>query len=358
MASKENKEGISKFTNPVSIKSFQQKRKATIDAADLVKSVLNKSISALSRAITLIESNNPTHQEKANYIINGCLPFANKSIRIGITGVPGVGKSTFIETLGNHLILQGKKVAVLAVDPSSTVSKGSILGDKTRMENLAKNPKAFIRPSASGNTLGGVAKKTRETIILCEAAGFDVIIIETVGVGQNETTVASMVDFFLLLKLAGAGDELQGIKRGIIEMADAIVINKADGDNLKTANLAKVEFSRALHYYPKRASNIEPQIFTCSALNNTGITDVWEAILSYVKTTKANHFFQEKRNEQDKYWLIQTIENQLKTTFFNSPKIKHALQEQLSLIKQQRTTPFAAANYILNLDEKTANNHG
>ncbi|MCB4809399.1 methylmalonyl Co-A mutase-associated GTPase MeaB [Tamlana sp. 62-3] len=350
MASKENKEGISKFTNKVSIKSFQQKRKTTINADDLVKSVLNKSISALSRAITLIESNNPAHQEKANKIIKNCLPHANKSIRIGITGVPGVGKSTFIETLGNHLILQGKKVAVLAVDPSSTVTKGSILGDKTRMENLAKNPKAFIRPSASGNTLGGVAKKTRETIILCEAAGFDVIIIETVGVGQSETTVASMVDFFLLLKLAGAGDELQGIKRGIIEMADTIAINKADGNNIKQAKLAKVEFNRALHYLPRKASQWQPQVLTCSALQNEGIVEIWEAILNYFEITKANQYFSHKRQEQDKYWLMQTIENQLKANFFNSPKIQTALKEQLTLMAQNRTTAFAAANYILNLD--------
>ncbi|KJD33125.1 protein kinase [Tamlana nanhaiensis] len=357
MASKENKSALnetkhvstSNIINSMSIQSIKQKRKVEIDADALLKSILNKSISALSRAITLIESSNPKHQNKSNYIINGCLPHANKSVRIGITGVPGVGKSTFIETLGNNLTKQGKKVAVLAVDPSSTVTKGSILGDKTRMESLAKNPNAFIRPSASGNMLGGVAKKTRETIILCEAAGFDVIIIETVGVGQSETTVACMVDFFLLLKLAGAGDELQGIKRGIIEMADVIAINKADGNNIKPAKLAKVEFNRALHYLPQKVSQWQPQVLTCSALQNEGIEEIWEAILNYFEITKANQYFNEKRNEQDKYWLMQTIENQLKANFFNSPKIKAALQEQLTLMAQHRTTAFAAANYILNL---------
>ncbi|MEJ2113415.1 MAG: methylmalonyl Co-A mutase-associated GTPase MeaB, partial [Flavobacteriaceae bacterium] len=206
----------------------------------LVKGIFKKDITALSQAITLVESTNESHLEKANSIIKACLPKANKSIRIGITGVPGVGKSTFIEVFGKHLTALGKKVAVLAIDPSSSLTKGSILGDKTRMEALVKDPNAFIRPSASGESLGGVARKTRETIILCEAAGFDTIIIETVGVGQSETAVHSMVDFFLLLKLSGAGDELQGIKRGIIEMAEAIVINKADGDNIKKAKLAKV----------------------------------------------------------------------------------------------------------------------
>ena len=223
---------------------------------------------ALSRAITLIESTNSKHLEKANEVINGCLPHANKSIRIGITGVPGVGKSTFIEAFGKHLTGLGKKVAVLAIDPSSTLSHGSILGDKTRMEELVKDENAFIRPSASGESLGGVARKTREAIILCEACGFDTIIIETVGVGQSETAVHSMVDFFLLLKIAGAGDELQGIKRGIMEMADAVVINKADGDNIQKAKIAKVEFNRALHFFPPKNSGWQPKVTTCSGRNS------------------------------------------------------------------------------------------
>ncbi|MGA1226485.1 MAG: methylmalonyl Co-A mutase-associated GTPase MeaB, partial [Tamlana sp.] len=286
---------------------------------------------------------------QANNILKSCLPFANKSIRIGITGVPGVGKSTFIEAFGKHLTSLGKRVAVLAIDPSSTITKGSILGDKTRMEALVKDKNAFIRPSASGDSLGGVARKTRETIILCEAAGFDVIIIETVGVGQSETTVHSMVDFFLLLKLAGAGDELQGIKRGIIEMADAIAINKADGDNVKNAKLAKVEFNRALHLYPEKASKWQPKVTTCSALHNEGIDAIWEIILDYVELTTKNNYFITKRHEQNKFWLIQTIENQLKSDFFNAPIIKKELEEQLKLVETNKTTPFAAADYLMKL---------
>ena len=347
----EEKKGISisEVTNSALIKSIKAKRKAEVDTNTLIASILNKDITALSRAITLIESKNPKHLEKANTIIKACLPHANNAIRIGITGVPGVGKSTFIEAFGKHLTTLGKRVAVLAIDPSSTITKGSILGDKTRMEDLVKDDNAFIRPSPSGDSLGGVARKTRETIILCEAAGFDVIIIETVGVGQSETTVHSMVDFFLLLKLAGAGDELQGIKRGIIEMADAIAINKADGDNLKKAKLAKVEFSRALHLYPKKSSNWQPKVTLCSALQNEGIDAIWDIILEYVEITSKNNYFNTKRNEQNKFWLIQTIEEQLKSDFFNTPKIKKELKNQLRLIETNQTTPFAAADYLLKL---------
>jgi len=316
---------------------------------DLVNSLLKGNITALSQSITLIESKNPKHTEQAKQIIKACLPHANKSIRIGITGVPGVGKSTFIETFGTHLTKLNKKVAVLAIDPSSTLTKGSILGDKTRMEDLVKNKNAFIRPSASGESLGGVARKTRETIILCEAAGFDTIIIETVGVGQSETAVHSMVDFFLLLKLAGAGDELQGIKRGIIEMADAIAINKADGDNIKRAKLAKVEFNRALHLYPKKESDWLPKVTLCSAIKNEGIADVWQIISDYIKMTTLNNYFQNKRDQQNKYWLLQTIEDQLKSDFFNHPKIKSEIEQQLALIETHQTTPFAAADYLFKL---------
>ena len=340
---------ISEITNLPTIKTIKEKRRSEINTDALVTSILNKDITALSRAITLVESKNPTHLKKANTIIKACLPYANKSIRIGITGVPGVGKSTFIEIFGKHLTSKGKRVAVLAIDPSSTLTKGSILGDKTRMEDLVKDANAFIRPSASGDSLGGVARKTRETIILCEAAGFDVIIIETVGVGQSETTVHSMVDFFLLLKLAGAGDELQGIKRGIIEMADAIAINKADGDNLKRAKLAKVEFNRALHLYPEKSSNWQPKVTICSALKNEGIHTIWELILDYVAMTSKNDYFNAKRHEQNKFWLIQTIEEQLKFEFFNHPKIKKELENQLQLIETNQTTPFAAADYLLKL---------
>lgn len=340
---------ISEITNQSTIKIIKEKRRSEINSDALVASILNKDMTALSRAITLVESKNPAHLEKANTIIKGCLPHANKSIRIGITGVPGVGKSTFIETFGKHITSKGKRIAVLAIDPSSSLTKGSILGDKTRMEDLVKDDNAYIRPSASGDSLGGVARKTRETIILCEAAGFDVIIIETVGVGQSETTVHSMVDFFLLLKLAGAGDELQGIKRGIIEMADAIAINKADGDNLKPAKLAKVEFNRALHLYPEKSSNWQPKVTICSALNNEGIDSIWHVILDYAETTKKNGYFDKKRNEQNKFWLIQTIEEQLKSAFFNRPEIKKELANQLQLIETNKTTPFAAADYLLGL---------
>ncbi|GAA4239531.1 methylmalonyl Co-A mutase-associated GTPase MeaB [Postechiella marina] len=345
------KEGvsISEITNASSIKTIKNRRKKQINPEDLVSNILKKNITALSRAITLVESTSLKHQETANNIIKQCLPHANKSIRIGITGVPGVGKSTFIETFGKHLTAIGKRIAVLAIDPSSSITKGSILGDKTRMEDLVKDENAFIRPSASGSSLGGVARKTRETIILCEAAGFDVILIETVGVGQSETTVHSMVDFFLLLKLAGAGDELQGIKRGIIEMADTIVINKADGDNLSKAKLAKVEFNRALHLYPTKSSNWQPRVATCSALQNEGIDNIWKIILEYIDITTKNGFFKTKRNDQNKFWLIQTIENQLKSDFFNALEIKEALKNQIQLIENNQTTPFAAAEFLLNL---------
>lgn len=342
---------ITEITNTTSIESIKNKRKTKLDTNTLVTAILNNNITALSRAITLVESKNTTHKAQANTILKACLPHANKSIRIGITGVPGVGKSTFIEAFGKHLTAIGKRVAVLAIDPSSSITKGSILGDKTRMEALVKDDNAFIRPSASGDSLGGVARKTRESIILCEAAGFDVIIIETVGVGQSETTVHSMVDFFLLLKLAGAGDELQGIKRGIIEMADAIAINKTDGNNHKKAKLAQLEFSRALHLYPEKPSQWQPKVTLCSALENEGITAIWDIILDYVDTTSKTDYFRKNRLEQNKFWLIQTVENQLKTDFFNTPKIKKALENQILLIEKNETTPFAAADYLLNLKD-------
>ncbi|MEN8880145.1 MAG: methylmalonyl Co-A mutase-associated GTPase MeaB, partial [Polaribacter sp.] len=291
------KDGVSKpeTTNISSAEKIKINRTKRNSVDEYVTQILKGNITFLSRAITLVESTNAKHQKKANEILERCLPYANNSIRIGITGVPGVGKSTFIEAFGKHLTSKGNKVAVLAVDPSSSVNKGSILGDKTRMEQLVTDKNAFIRPSPSGTSLGGVAQKTRESIILCEAAGFNTIIIETVGVGQSETVVHSMVDFFLLLKLAGAGDELQGIKRGIIEMADAIVINKADGDNAKNAKIAKVEFNRALHLYPLKDSKWQPKVLTASALQNLNIDKVDEMIAEYVQLTKNNNYFNEKR---------------------------------------------------------------
>ena len=328
-------------------KKIQLKRKETLSAEDLANEIIKGSVPHLSRGITLIESTAEKHQEEAKKLIRLCLPKANKSLRVGITGVPGVGKSTFIESFGLLLAAQGKKVAVLAVDPSSSLSKGSILGDKTRMEELVKNPNAFIRPSASGESLGGVARKTREAIILCEAAGYNYILIETVGVGQSETLVHSMTDFFLLLKLAGAGDELQGIKRGIIEMADAIVINKADGDNRKAAKLAKVEFNRALHLYPVKESNWTPKTLLCSAIKKEGIDTIVDLITSYQSKVLQNGYFQQKRIEQNKFWLLQTVEDQLKRSFYAIPEVQNALSEQLVLLEQNKTSPFEAAEILL-----------
>jgi LAO/AO transport system kinase len=343
------KDGISapEIISTNAVAQIQKFRKKQVAAKELIGGILKGNISDLSRAITLVESTNANHLAKANEIINACLPFANKSVRIGITGVPGVGKSTFIEAFGKHLTSLGKKVAVLAVDPSSTISHGSILGDKTRMEELVKDPNAYIRPSASGETLGGVARKTRETITLCEAAGFDIILIETVGVGQSETAVHSMVDFFLLLKISGAGDELQGIKRGIMEMADAIVINKADGDNIKKANLAKVEFERALHLFPAKKSGWTPTTSTCSAITHNGIPEVWKTIEKFLELTKENNYFFEKRKEQNQYWLLETINEQLKTNFYNHPEIQNLLDTMKKAVQNDEKSPFAAAQLLL-----------
>ncbi|MNQ07826.1 putative GTPase [compost metagenome] len=345
------KPGISQpeIISIASVQHIQKFRKTQPSAKELIDGILAGNITSLSRAITLVESTNTSHLEKANEVINACLPHANKSVRIGITGVPGVGKSTFIEAFGKYLTGLGKKVAVLAVDPSSTISHGSILGDKTRMEELVKDENAYIRPSASGETLGGVARKTRETITLCEACGFDTIIIETVGVGQSETAVHSMVDFFLLLKIAGAGDELQGIKRGIMEMADAIIINKADGDNIKKANLAKVEFNRALHLFPAKKSGWTPTTATCSAITHDGIDAVWQTIQKFLELTKSNNHFFEKRKEQNQYWMLETINEQLKLDFYNQTEIQKALEVTKKAVQNDEISPFVAAQKLLNL---------
>ncbi len=326
---------------------IQQFRRKQPSAEELISGILKGDKTALSRAITLVESTNPEHLEKANEVIKGCLPYANNSNRIGITGVPGVGKSTFIEAFGTYLTSIGKKVAVLAVDPSSSISHGSILGDKTRMEELVKDKNAYIRPSASGDTLGGVARKTRETIILCEACGFDTIIIETVGVGQSETAVHSMVDFFLLLKISGAGDELQGIKRGIMEMADTIVINKADGDNIAKAKLAKTEFSRALHLFPAKSSGWIPKVTTCSAYEKTGIDAIWDIISEYLELVKANHYFEEKRQNQNQFWMMETINEHLKSHFYNHSNVVQFLEENKKAVLNNEISPFAAAMSLL-----------
>ena len=342
-------EGVSKqeTTSKIAAKKIKLNRNKIPSTKKFISEILAGNISFLSRAITLIESSNKKHQEKANIILNGCLPHANKSIRIGITGVPGVGKSTFIEALGMQLTEKNKKVAVLAIDPSSSINKGSILGDKTRMEELVNNKHAFIRPSPAGSSLGGVAQKTRETIILCEAAGFDTIIIETVGVGQSETMVHSMVDFFLLLKIAGAGDELQGIKRGIIEMADAIIINKADGENIRNASIAKVDFTRALHLYPQKNSGWKPKVLTASALEGTGVNEVMEMIESYISLVKKNNFFVSNRNHQNISWLKAIIEKNLYDSFYKNNKNHIALKKEIELLENNETTPFSSAKKLL-----------
>lgn len=336
-----------KTTSKASANIIKSNRSKSTSVKKFVTEIVAGNISYLSRAITLVESTNRDHQKKANAILEQCLPFANKSVRIGITGVPGVGKSTFIEALGKHLTNHNKKVAVLAVDPSSSVNKGSILGDKTRMEKLVNDKNAFIRPSPAGSSLGGVAQKTRESIVLCEAAGFDTIIIETVGVGQSETMVHSMVDFFLLLKIAGAGDELQGIKRGIIEMADAIVINKSDGDNIKNAHVAKIEFNKALHLYPPKENGWQPKVITASALENIGIDVISEMIDQYIVLTTKRGFFKTKRINQNTFWLKNTIEESLYSSFFKDKNISIDLQQEIELLKQGKTTPFNAANNLL-----------
>ncbi len=277
--------------------------KQRLSTDDYVSGIQAGNRVVLGKAITLVESTLPDDQQQAYTLLHRLMPFTGNSIRIGITGVPGVGKSTFIETFGNHLTDVGKKVAVLTVDPSSQLTQGSILGDKTRMEALAKNPHAYIRPTASGNTLGGVAGKTRNTILLCEAAGFDVIIVETVGVGQSEVAVKNMVDFFLLLMLAGAGDELQGIKKGIMEMADTLVITKADGDNLKRAKAAQTDYQRALHLFQTSSSGWVPRVLTCSALNGTGIQEVWDTVQQFFSHTLASGTFQTVRDEQNVQWM-------------------------------------------------------
>lgn len=333
--------------------SFGEKQTSKIhnlkNVDDFVREIQLGNRFALSKAITLVESAAPKHQEKAQAIIEKCLPYAGNSIRIGITGIPGVGKSTFIEMFGKHLTGQGKKVAVMAVDPSSTRSKGSILGDKTRMKQLSVDPDAFIRPSPSSGTLGGVARKTRESAILAEAAGFDVILIETVGVGQSETLVHSMVDFFLLLMLAGAGDELQGIKRGIMEMADAIIINKADGDNITKAKLAQREYQNALHLFPPSPSGWIPRVETCSSIQGKGMADIWKMIEDYRFETQKNGYFYSNRNQQNNLLMHQAILSELKTHFYHYQPVMDKLSQIEENLKASKISPYIAARQLMDL---------
>ncbi|MDR2009760.1 MAG: methylmalonyl Co-A mutase-associated GTPase MeaB [Bacteroidales bacterium] len=326
-----------------------RRRKYILSPDDYVNGILSGDINILSQAITLIESTLPEHNKLAQQIIEKCLNHSGKSIRIGITGVPGVGKSTFIEALGMEIVKSGNKLAVLAIDPSSERSGGSILGDKTRMEHLATHPNAFIRPSPSAGSLGGVARKTRETVILCEAAGFNTIFIETVGVGQSETSVHSMVDFFLLLMLAGAGDELQGIKRGIMEMSDAIAITKADGSNITKANLAKVQYQNALHLFPPAESGWNPTVLTCSALENTGISGLWDLINEYISMTSENGYFEKNRNKQSLYWMYETINEIIKNNFYSADVIKKNMQKVEKDILDNKISSFKAAGILLDM---------
>ncbi|MDR2473072.1 MAG: methylmalonyl Co-A mutase-associated GTPase MeaB, partial [Tannerella sp.] len=295
--------------------------------AEFVEGILKGNITVLSQAVTMIESAKAEHQAVAQEIIEKCLPFSGKSFRIGFTGVPGAGKSTSIDTFGMHILRQGKHLAVLAIDPSSERTRGSILGDKTRMESLSREKNAFIRPSPTAGSLGGVARKTRETIILCEAAGFDTVFVETVGVGQSETAVHSMVDFFLLIQLAGTGDELQGIKRGIMEMADGIVINKADGDNIERAKLAAANFRNALHLFPPPESGWIPKVLTYSGYFALGIDEVWAMLNEYLAYTKQSGYFDIKRNEQEKYRMYDNINELLRNAFYHHPSVSDCLQE-------------------------------
>ncbi len=318
-----------------------------------VQGVLDHNRLMLARTITLIESTLPAHQEMARTIIDRLLPHAGNSIRIGITGVPGAGKSTYIESFGTMLTELGHRVAVLAIDPSSTRSGGSILGDKTRMEKLAVNGKAFIRPSPSGGTLGGVARKTRETMLACEAAGFDVVIIETVGVGQSETTVASMVDFFLVLMIAGAGDELQGIKKGVLEVADAIVINKADGDNVMRAQIAQKEYQAALHLLMPASTNWSPPVLTCSALDRTGIDKVWETIKEHRAALTASREFTGKRKKQALDWMVFLLDEGLRRWFYTLPQVKAALPLLRNEVEKEDISPTAAAGSLLAFLQQT-----
>ena len=323
------------------------KRKRLMSAGEYVEGILKGDVTVLSRAVTLVESLVPEHQALAQEVIEKCLPSAGKSRRIGITGVPGAGKSTSIDVFGLHVLKQGGKLAVLAIDPSSERTKGSILGDKTRMEKLSVHPKAFIRPSPSAGSLGGVARKTRETIVLCEAAGYDTVFVETVGVGQSETAVHSMVDFFLLIQLAGTGDELQGIKRGIMEMADGIVINKADGDNINRANLAKAQFQNALHLFPPTESGWMPEVLTYSGYYEIGIAEVWNMIGRYFDFVKKNGYFEHRRMEQEKYWMYESINEHLKTNFYGDPEIEAMLKVKQANVLACRQSSFTAAREVL-----------
>ncbi len=323
------------------------KPKKRLEPQQYVEGILRGDRVLLSRAITVVESSLESDKALAKEILHAILSYSGRSIRIGVTGVPGVGKSTFIEAFGKHLIGLGHRVAVLSIDPSSQRTKGSILGDKTRMEELANMPQAYIRPSASGDTLGGVANKTGEAMLLCEAAGYDVLIVETVGVGQSETAVHGMTDFFLLLMLAGAGDELQGIKKGIMEMADLVVINKADGDNVPKSELARRQYENALHIFPEQDSGWKPLVRTASAVENRGISEVWDQVLRYKALVDDNGYFQKNRKEQQVQWMYDNIDEGLRRLFYRSPGIREQLRSLEEKITNSEISPVEAAERIL-----------
>lgn len=336
-------------SQPPSVNPYLKKRVKSklLSVSDYFNGIVSGDRVVLSKAVTLIESSLSEHNEIAQQLVEKCLPYAGNSIRVGITGVPGAGKSTSIDTFGVHLLEKGHKLAVLAIDPSSERSKGSILGDKTRMEKLSVEQNAFIRPSPSAGSLGGVARKTHEIIVLCEAAGFDYIFVETVGVGQSEIAVHSMVDFFLLIQLSGTGDELQGIKRGIMEMADGIIINKADGDNIDKSKIAQRQLKNALHLYPVPDSGWTPEVLTYSGYYNIGVKEIWEMVDRYVEFVKENGYFERKRNDQLKYRMVETINEQLSNRFYSNPKIAQLLKQLESDLTESKKSPYAAAKEAL-----------
>lgn len=326
------------------------RKETEIDIEKYVNGILSGNITQLSRAITLVESSLKEHREASQKIIDSCLPHTGKSIRVGITGSPGVGKSSFIESLGILLAEEkSRKIAVLAIDPSSEISGGSILADKVRMENLSSHKNAYIRPSPSSGSLGGVAEKTRETVLLCEAAGFEIIIIETVGVGQSEIKVHSMVDFFLLLQLAGAGDEIQGIKRGIMEMADLIAITKADGENKSSSLTARKMYENALSLFPQKDSGWKPRVLTCSSQESSGIMEIWNLVEEYVKMTRESSYFESNRKRQSKYWLHESLSNSLKSGFYSNESVKNKIHEIEENVMNKNISPQAGAKKLLKL---------
>ena len=342
---------------PSSVNPYLKRKpkKRQLSVAEYVEGIVKGDVTILSRAVTLVESVKPEHQAIAQEVIEKCLPYSGNSVRVGISGVPGAGKSTSIDVFGLHVLEKyGGKLAVLAIDPSSERSKGSILGDKTRMEALSREKNAFIRPSPSAGSLGGVARKTRETIVLCEAAGFDTVFVETVGVGQSETAVHSMVDFFLLIQLAGTGDELQGIKRGIMEMADLMVITKADGENIHKAELAQTQFQGALRLFPVPESGWRPKVYTSSAVARTGLEEVWKGVEEYLDHIQKNGYFQHNRNRQNKYWMYESINEALRGSFYRDPAVEACIGAYEKRVLEDKISSFIAAKELLEIYFKDA----